>query len=542
MKRISLLVLLFLTTGLHTAFSQAKLATSDFYDSKNIQEVRITFKEKNWSYILDSLRFNGDGMLAGTVEAGGQKFEGAGIRFRGGKSFAPGALRNPLHIVLNYSNKDQNLQGYKVIKLSNALRDPSMVREVLGYEIARNYMPAPKANYAKVSINGEHYGLLVNVESVEEEAFLKRHFGSAGNAFFKANQASTEAKPDGCKNNVFGSLEYDNLPLCYEKNFEKLAAHGTNDLMELARIFNEEPGKIETVLNVDATLWMLAFNNVVVNLSSYSGQHSVNYYLYQDDQNRFTPIIWDLNLAFGSFKNIGGGSDLKLKALQELDPLLHASNPAKPLISKLLANEAYRKTYLSHLRSILYDWFVNTKYGQRAKELQNLIRKDVTADNRKGYTLEEFNASLASTSGKKSKIPGIAELMGKRTLFLKSHTALAIFPPDITEIKVATRTPLSSKRVETFQITAKVDKFPKRVVLSYRLDGKGDFRETLMFDEGRHGDGTAGDGVFGAVIVPQNGEQTIEYYIMAENAGLVSYSPAAYMWEKHTTTLEALNK
>ncbi len=542
MKKLTPFFVLFLTLGLQFAFSQGDKKNDDFFDANKVQDIKITFPQANWSYILDSLRFNGNNLLEGSISINGQKFEKVGVRYRGSKSFTPGNPRNPMHIELDYKNKDQNLQGYKTLKLSNSLRDPSMVREVLGYEIARTYMPAPKANYAKVSVNGKYYGLLVNVESVEDPQFLNRYFGAADNAFFKVNQEPRETTPAGCKSNLYGSLEYDKLATCYENNFEKISEHGTKELIELTRILNEEPGKIETVLNVDNTLWMLAFNNITVNLSSYTGQHSVNYYLYQDDKGRFTPIVWDLNLAFGSFKNIGSGSDLKFKAMTELNPLLHVDNPSKPLISKLLENEEYKKTYLSHLRRILYDYFTNGKYDERAKALQAMIKKDVESDPSKSYTNEEFAQSLSQTIGKKSKIPGIVELMAKRASFLKSHPSLSVFPPDILEVDVAKRKPLSNQRVETFQIAAKVDKFPKKVTLMYKLGGSNEFRSATMFDDGKNDDGVAENGIFGTTIVPQNGEDSIQYYIVAENAGLISYSPANYMWEQHSATLDNLNK
>jgi hypothetical protein len=138
--------------------------------------------------------------------------------------------------------------------------------------------------------------------------------------------------------------------------------------------------------------------------------------------------------------------------------------------------------------------------------------------------------------------PAWSRRLSKRADFLKTHPDLAIYPPDIMNLQVESRQPLSNKRVDHFHITAKVDKFPKRVSLFYRLDGKGIFNEVSMLDDGKNDDGTAENGIFGITIVPQNGETAIEYYIVAENAGLFSYSPAAYMWEKHTTTLEALNK
>ena len=65
--------------------------------------------------------------------------------------------------------------GYKTLKLSNVFRDPSFLREVMSYEIGGNYMPASKANYAKVYVNGLYLGLYNNTESVDK-IFLKKYF------------------------------------------------------------------------------------------------------------------------------------------------------------------------------------------------------------------------------------------------------------------------------------------------------------------------------------------------------------------------------
>ena len=37
--------------------------STGYYGMDKIQEVRISFVQDNWAYLLDSLRFNGDGLL-----------------------------------------------------------------------------------------------------------------------------------------------------------------------------------------------------------------------------------------------------------------------------------------------------------------------------------------------------------------------------------------------------------------------------------------------------------------------------------------------
>lgn len=511
---------------------------SDFYDINTIQEIRISFKENNWRDILDSLRYNGNNMLAGTVEINKQKFEGAKIRYRSARAFQIGGKRNSLHISLA---DGQDYQGYNKFELSNALRDPSMVREVLAYEIARKYMPAPKANYAKVQINGDSYGFFVNIESVEGK-FLEENFGESDGELYHATTATNMALPDGCNAKNFGSLQYEAVVNCYSYNFDRLTRNGWDNLVDLTKVLHEDPNGLEQVLNIDRTLWMLAFNNAIVNLNSYTGYPSNNYFLYRDKKGQFTPVLGDLNFAFGSFKNASGGSDLEFAALTQLDPLLHAENPDKPLISKLLSNDMYKKIYLSHLRTILYDNFTKGQYEKRAKEIQELIKKSWLDDPNKEYNLVEFNQSLSATIGRRSKIPGITEFMSQRVNFLKEHPDLIVVPPAIADVKVLPREKFSPQQVTEFKIQAKVEKFSRKVHIFYRFGATQEFMEATMLDDGNSNDEQANDDIFGIMIKPQGGARDIEFYIMAENAKSVNFTPSNYMYERHKANLDDLNK
>ncbi len=527
------LLLFICVIGFHTLTAQ-----SDFYKTDKVQDIHITFEEDNWSMLLDSLRTNGDGLLLADAKINGKDYKNVGVRWRGSKSFQTGSKRNALYIKLNYIDKNQNIDGHKSVKLSNSQRDPSMVREVLSYEIARNYMPAPQANYAQVKVNDKPYGLYVNLQSVDD-AFLEQYFGTADGAFFKVNSEADNDEPDGCKQNIFGSLEYDSSIRCYLNNFEMLSENGWSDLMELARTLNEDTGNIENILDVDNTLWMLALNNALVNLDSYTGKNSTNFYLYQDENGKFNPVLWDMNLSFGSLKNIGTGSDLDLKELQELDPLLHADNTTKPLISKLLADETYKKMYLGHLRTIVQSWLKDDKYANRADELRRLIQVPYSNDQNSQYTFSEFQQAMDNTTGERSKIPGIKELMDARYDYLKKHPALAVIPAQISEVKVLGRKQFAKGNISNYKINAQVDKYPTRVWAWYRSNEDEPFKSVVMYDDGAHNDGAAGDGIFGATV---SGGESIDYYIQAENASIMSYSPESYMFEQYEANLKELNK
>lgn len=521
-------------------------ANRPFFDKKTVGEIRLTIPETNWNDRLDSMRIYGMSMLECSVTIDGESYEQAGVRFRGDKSYQYGQKRNPFVIRLDYRKRDQAHQEYPTIKLSPALRDPSMTREMLFSEIADKYVPIPQTAYVKLYANNEYLGVFVNVENVDKK-FLKTHYGGAGgNELFKAG---VDHKPEilsgaMCKNNIFGSLEYESNLDCYKGNFELHSKYENwESLQELTRILNQDVKNIENVLDVDRVLWMHALNNAMVNLSSYSGMHSINYYLYRDNHGRFQPIPWDMNLAFGSFKNTGQGSDLDLKGLQNLSPLLHADNPLKPLISKLLADPYYKKVYIAHLRQIIDENFANGWYEKRAQELQGLIVVPYNDDRNKPYSLDEFQRSLRETIGKKSRIPGITELMSKRARYLKTHPELTNLAPNVSDITFMERSKFDNKRVTNFQFTARADRFSRRLTVYYRFNGSEPYMHAIMADDASAQDLPAGFKQYAIAIEAPSGDETeMEYYIVAENTGAVSFYPSGYAKKGLKVKLADLNK
>ncbi len=541
MKKLRLLLLFILPGAIFAQSSTSNPTARPLFDKKTLGEIRLTLPTSDWVNVLDSMRIYGAGMLSGSVVIDGMHYDGASIRFRGDKSYAKGLKRNPFTIKLNSINADQNHQGYTAIKLSAAVRDPSMAREMLFHEIAAKYMPASQAAYTKLYVNNEYIGVFVNVESIDR-TFFETNFGSSKGAAFKAGvDSKPENIPSTCKQNIFGSLEYEDNLDCYKGNFEMESRGGWTELQELTRKLAQDPANVSQVLDVDRTLWMLALNNVMVNLSSYSGNHSLNYFLYRDANNRFQPVHWDLNLAFGSYKNTGSGSDLDLKALQTLDPLLHADNPYKPLISQLLKDPLNRKVYLAHIRQINEENFLNGFYEKRAQELRGMIVVPFNEDKNKTYSYDDFQRSFNSTVGKKSKIPGLTELMGKRSRFLKNYPELTKLPPAISEVTVKGRGKFENQKLNAFYVSANADKYPLRMYLFYRFDDKAPYTMAPMSEESTTGL-AAGVKAFAAQVEAKSPDAVLDYFILAENVGSASFLPATYTKQPFKIKLSELNK
>ncbi len=535
-KIISFLLPLFLVTSANYAQSD-----SDFFDLDKIQEIKIDFEQDNWRYLLDSLRYNGDGKLIANINVNGQSYSDVGIRYWLGTSFQPGAFRNDLHIDLDMVRMTQRHANRTSIELSSAVRDPSMVREVLSYGIARTYMPASRANFAKLYINDEYWGLFVNIEPIDRN-FLQDNLGSSNGSFYYSQAKQNKNAPQGCKEKIFGTLQKDSGTNCLAANFADLSGNGYSDLSNLIDILNNKPEEVARILDVDRTLWMLAFNNVMANLDSYTGQYSPNYYLYRNNNGQFVPILWDLNLAAGSLKNTGQGSDLSVKAMSKLDPLLHANNRTKPLISQLLKNEEYKKIYLAHVRTITYEQFVNSDFEKRATELQSKIQQDFIDDPNKYYAAEDFEKSLTSIVGKTSRIPGLTSFMEDRANFLKKDPNMLFLPSQLEDIQFKRRERFSNELVKNFQIKAKVTNYPKQVFVYYRFSDTEAFKKVRAFDDGKHEDDQARDGIFGLKIEPVSDSSTLQYYFFVENAKTANFDPPRYMYEPYKISLSELNR
>ena len=527
--------------GLFAIIKAPAQTGAGLFDVNTIQQLTFSIVEENWRTQLDSLHINGGDYLVGDLTINGKVFKDCGLRYGDARTFALGSARNSLHLKLDLIHQNQQYEGYSTLELSSALRDPSLVREVLGFEIARQYFTASKANYAQLTVNGKDQGLFVNVEPIGN-VFLLHNYGVDTGALFRCTPDVSRPAPAACLSGAFGSLQADNGIRCYRENFELLSGSGWTDLLDLTEVLNKEQGRVSEVLDVDAVLWMHAFNNITVNLSSYLGHNSQNYFLYQDSTGRFSPVIWDLNLAFGGYKNTGEGSDLDLKGLQQLDPQLHAMNKAKPLISQLLSNETYNKIYFNHLRTILEEQFLSGRYEERARELQALIQPAFAKDPNQYYSPEEFGKSLTETVGSLSKIPGLVELMDRRANFLKKHPELAFFPPEIEPLPIPGRPGLSAKGVDRFNLQVKVNRFPKTVKVRYRFAPDQPYLEASLYDDGAHQDAAAGDHIYGVSIPALEGQTEIQYYFVSENAKAISFAPSAYLHAPFTATLEALNK
>lgn len=493
----------------------------DLYDVSIIHNIQITFPQSNWDRILDSLYAIGEDRLLGAVVIDGIPYDSVGIRYKGTSTYNPARAKNPFNIKLDYIRDDQKHQGYGTLKLANSWFDPSFVREVLSYEIARKYMAAGLASYANVYVNGTLMGLYVNVQNVDK-LFTRTHFNSGGGARIKGEILGPPQTYV-----VWGYEGEDSSN--YMDSFELDSDAGWTDLIDFLDTLNNHTAVVDKVLDVDRHLWMIAFDNLLVNLDA-PINFAHNYYLYRDDSRRFNPIIWDLNTSFGGFTTVVGVGNLNVSQMRQLSPFLNESNANYPILNKFLQDPTYRKMYVAHMKTMIMENFSNGWYHTRGSQLQSLIAPSVQADVNKYSSYSSFLNNLTSQVG---STPGLTQLMSARTSYLLNHPAFTAVAPTIASINHA---PAIVPANDTIVVTVSVTN-ATNVILGYRDNEIMPFTKAPMLDDGAHSDGMSGDGVYG-IKIPV-GNSNIHYYIYAENADAGCFMPPRAEFEDSVIAVTA---
>jgi hypothetical protein len=508
----------------YASFFFSTLQAQNFYNRDTIQVIEIFFSFTNWDAQLDANEASETYIYADSVRINGVSFDSCGIRYKGNSSYSPTNQKNPLRIELNTIKVNQDYHGIKDIKLSNCYKDPSMIREILSYQILEQYMDCPSSNFARVYINGQYRGVYTNNESIKDD-FNEVHY-HADDTYFKCNPLGG-AGPGATVSPDLKYLGADSS--AYFNGYELQSAIGWNRLVALCNTLNNDFQNIEGQLDIDRAIWMLAFNNVLVNLDSYSGAFRQNYYLSWDVNGRFVPTVWDVNMSFGGFP---GGTGSGTTTPTSLDPFSNATSNNHPLIKQIMANPLYMRMYMAHVRTMVQEMFASGQYETWAQNLMALADSSIQADTYKFYTYTQFLNSLTTAvtgggPGGGGSIPGIKALMDARAQFFSTNAAYVLQAPSIVSHGAST-SPLVYGSTVTITATTTNE---TTVYLGYRGNHQLKFTRVQMFDDGAHNDGAAGDHIFG-IEVPVGG-LTFEYYIYAENNNAGLFSPARAEHEFH---------
>lgn len=454
------------------------------YDTSVLRTIFIQFESNDWEQELADFH-NTDVEVPAILTVDGKIYPDVGIHFRGMSSYmmVGKGYKRSLNLSMDFVDPDQRLYGYKTLNLLNSNGDPSMMSSLLYSSISRNYIAVPQANYVRVVINGECWGVYVNVQQFNKD-FLQEHYDSTKGARWKV---SGSPGADGGLRYLGEDIEE------YRRRYEiksKDEDESWQALIKLCKTLQETPSDqleaaLSPQLDLDGVLKFLALDCALVNSDGYWTRAS-DYSLYLDPNGQFHVVPHDMNEAFhggggpgfgppggGNFGPGGGrgrqrpdgdsggenrppeepprngapppgegfgppgfgppggsfgrgrggfgGPGRMMHGSVDLDPLVSLDDPGKPLRSKLLAVPALRNRYLVYVRAIAEKSLNWETIGPVVAQYRQLIEKDVEAETRKLASFEAFLNATNPEPDQEHSTASLRHFFEARRQYLLNH-------------------------------------------------------------------------------------------------------------------------
>ena len=345
-------------TGCNQANTAATLATTStinksdsekeyvnkLFDASYVHTINIDISDADWQDLLKNPLEETFYPCDLTID--GEKYSNVGIRTKGNSSLSQVADSDSdrYSFKINFSKyeKGQDYYGLDKLALNNLIQDTTFMKDYLAYTMMGEFgVASPKVSYSYITINGQEWGLYLNVEAIDK-SFLKRNYGSDYGALYKpstdddnammpnGNRGEKQLPPDEAqpeKNNMQpggapdrqggpGSKEalgadlkyvddnYDSYSNIFDNAKTNITDEDKNTLIAALKQISEGDN-LDQAIDIDATIRYFVVHNFLDNYDSYTGNMLHNYYLYEAN-GKISMLPWDYNLAFGAFGGGGG--------------------------------------------------------------------------------------------------------------------------------------------------------------------------------------------------------------------------------------------
>ena len=161
---------------------------SVLFDTDTVLDINIRMDADAFQNMLDNAI--SEEYVSCDVEIGGKTFTDVGIRPKGNTSLSsivndPDSDRYSFKLEFDKYIEGQTCFGLDKLVLNNNYADATNMKEAIVYDMYR-FLGADASlyNYARLSVNGEYFGVYLALEAVEE-SFMLRNYGAANGALYK---------------------------------------------------------------------------------------------------------------------------------------------------------------------------------------------------------------------------------------------------------------------------------------------------------------------------------------------------------------------
>jgi len=208
--------------------------------------------------------------------------ENIGFRLRGNTSRE--SAKKSFKVSFNTFESGRKYHGVEKMNLNGEHNDPSVARSKICWDLCRSFeIPASRSNYMRVYINGDFYGVYINVEHVDEEFVDKRFNNQDGNLYkclWPADLNYLGSDPDLYKFTMGSRRTYD-LKTNTEVDDYADIAHFIDVLNNTP--LDDLPCELEKIFNVQDYLKVMAMDVFTANWDGYIYNKN-NFYLYHNPE------------------------------------------------------------------------------------------------------------------------------------------------------------------------------------------------------------------------------------------------------------------
>ncbi|MDH7502569.1 MAG: CotH kinase family protein [Verrucomicrobiota bacterium] len=497
------------------------LKTGGLFDPTLLRTFSLTFTQANWqTQLADGRTKETDAYCSLLALDNGAENVGVGARYRGNTSYTgmggSAPVKKSINIETDFTVPGQDLMGYDTINLNNAYGDETIMRESLYFNVMRNYTICPAACLAQLYINGANWGVYSCVQQQDGRLIREYCPGSSGDRWRAPNMAGGGGPGGGFSSGASALTYLGNTNIStYTNKYELKSDYNTNAwprLINAIYVLNTTPTnqlreKAEDVLAVDRWLWFFALENIFADDDSYWNKGADYMFYYEPESGRIHPVEHDGNESF-------------VQGDASLSPVRGLGDSNRPLINRLLSIPELRQRYIAHMRTVIDEYFNPPTMNALIDRFVAVSVAAIAADPKKGYT------SMATYT---NDLNSLRSFITNRYKYLTNHAELKLAPPSI--VAVCAPAPSVAPGQVPF-VTAHV--VPNgsdgidSVWLYHRGKPYGKFSCAQMFDDGAHGDGVAGDGIFGAQTADYPPGTKVRFYIEARSGNsskTASFSP-----------------
>jgi spore coat protein CotH len=354
-------------------------AGAPIFDAGVLHDARLDLDPSAWQALRDNYLTNQ--YYAANLTVDGVGVQQVGIRSRGEGSRSeekPG-----LKVEFDKYVPAQEYYGYKSLVLDNMTQDASFLRERLSFLVFEAMsIASPRNAFARLTVNGEYWGLYAIVEPVSKP-FLEARLGEKSGTLFDYEWIYPYDF------SWRGSAAESYVPLPFQPETNETKSDVADGLVAFIQAINETPDSsfasvMEGRLDLDRFLTHVAVENAIVEGDGIVGdQGANNFYLYEyGAKNRFVFIPWDKDNSFRS------GSWPLYRNLE-----------TNVLTRRLTADPARRKYYADAVVRAVTS-YVNPRWlTPQLETAYQQIRSAAQADIRKPFTNSQFEAAVEGLRG-----------------------------------------------------------------------------------------------------------------------------------------------